>query len=396
MTSKYSHFKDKQIYLYRNYDEKKHQFYTGSEYHEILREQTYKVLNRPYKHPFIFVRSKSKTQEEMIDEHKKYILMIDEIKHITNGEINMYRTGTIGKTAMSLFYKYAIIDPENVEQYEFPYLKNGGGIRYAQKGYEGDAYKYDINSFYPSIMASSKVKMPICKGTLTDITTEELKQKRYAQFGVYHAEIICDNDVKFTTSKDNMYSHYEINYAKKLALDIIVLGQALIWSNDQTMTLHKIFDKYVKYLYRIKHKHEGLKTILNSLWGALCGKRGGDNNEYIMKMEDVSECKLDIVSITPMDEKFEYCRVIAKSEIKFYKTGFARMKPFLLGWGRLTMHKTFEKIGYDNVVWSHTDSVVSKIPLNKKHINQAYGLGKWKYEGLSEECYVYNKNFIDF
>jgi hypothetical protein len=100
MTSKYSHFKDKQIYLYRNYDGKKYQVYTGSEYHTIDMKEAYKVFNKPYNHPFIFVRGKSKTEKEMIDEHKKYILMIDEIKHITNGEINMYRTGTIGKTAM--------------------------------------------------------------------------------------------------------------------------------------------------------------------------------------------------------------------------------------------------------------------------------------------------------
>jgi len=132
MPSKYLHYKDKEIYLYRNYDGKKHQVYTGSEYYEIDREETYEVLNRPFNHPFIFVRSESKTKEEMIDEHKKYISMIEEIKDITNGEINMYRSGTIGKTAMSLFYKYTIIDPENVEQYELPYLQNGGGIRYAQ------------------------------------------------------------------------------------------------------------------------------------------------------------------------------------------------------------------------------------------------------------------------
>lgn len=393
--NKYKHYKDKYIYLYQKHDETTKIVYNGSKYDKMKNEVLFQISSRPFEHSFILVRSETTTPEEMKEEHKQYISMIDDIIKITDGKINMFRTGSFGRTALSLFTDINKIEAEPIKEFEFKYLENGGGIRYAQKGYEGEAYKYDINSYYPSLMLSKYIRIPITEGKLIDITTEELEEKRSVKFGVYHADIKCDNDVMFSTMNKNMYSHYEINYAKKLGLKIIVLGPALVWDAEQTIPFYKLFNKYINYLYPLKNKHKKIKIIMNALWGSLCSKSGGDDKKILMNYEDISTSKHIIKRITPLDNTMTKCEVIIESDVRFYKTSFPRMKPFLLGFARVNMHKTFDKIGYDNILWSHTDSIISKIKLSSQ-IKLSHKIGDWKYEGSTDNCYVYNKNFIDF
>ena len=393
--NKYKHYKNKDIYLYQKHDETTKIVYNGSKYDKMKNEVLFEISRRPFEHSFILVRSEMTTPEEMKEEHKEYISMINDIIKITDSKINMFRTGSFGRTALSLFTDINKIEAEPIKEFEFKYLENGGGIRYAQKGYEGTAYKYDINSYYPSLMLSKYIRIPITEGKSIDITTEELEQKRSVKFGVYHADIKCDNDVMFSTMFKNMYSHYEINYAKKLGLKIIVLGPALVWDTEQTIPFYKLFNKYINYLYPLKNKHKKIKIIMNALWGSLCSKNGRSDYKVLMNYEDISTSKHIIKRITPIDNTMTKCEVIIESDVRFYKTSFPRMKPFLLGFARVNMHKTFDKIGYDNILWSHTDSIVSKIQLSSQ-IKVSYKIGDWKYEGRSDNCYIYNKNFIDF
>ena len=396
MTNKYTHYKEKEIHLFRNYDGKRNLIYTGEKFYKIELKQFYEILNRPYKHDFIFVKSKSKSDDDMKLEHTEYLSMCEELIGFTDNKINMYKTGSYGRTSLSLFSSMCKLNPPEIQEYEFKYLNNGGGVRYAKRGYEGIAYQYDINSYYPSLMISNYIRMPMTEGTILPLTQKQFDDKKRVKFGVYHAEIICDNDAKFQTTKHNIYSHYEINYAKQLGLVINILGDALVWEPEQTEKFNKIFGKYVKYLFPLKKKHYAFKEILNALWGALCAKRGGDYTPYIMTYEELLTFDKEYDIITPLDDNFERCEVKVKTDIKFYKTGFARMKPFLFGFARVNMVKTFAKVGYDNVLWSHTDSIISSIPLTNKHIKQTYKIGDWKYEGRDLNCYIHNKNLKDF
>ena len=393
MNNNYLHFKDNEIYLYKDFDGEDITIYTGERFDTITKQKRNDILSRPFKNGFLLVPSTSKKKKQMIKEHKKYISMIEEIKTITDDKINMFRTGTFSNTSLSLFTELNKIKSTKIEQYEFKYLNNGGGVRYAKKGYEGEAFKYDINSYYPSIMLSKYVRFPNVEGTLTDITSEEIEHKRYVKFGIYNVKIYCDDDVKFTTIKSNMYSHYEINYAKKLNLKIEVLGQALLWDKEQTVTFHSVFNKYVNFLYKYKTAHKKIKLILNALWGSLVSKRGGVCT-FKIKFEEVDKKKHDIIRITPIGDDFMYCNITVKNDVKFYKTSYARLNSFLLGYARTEMHKTFLKIGYDNVLWSHTDSVITSIPIHNK-IKISNAIGDWKYEGCADNCNVYNKNLCD-
>ena len=393
MNNKYLHYNDNEIYLYKEFDGGDITIYTGTEYKTITREERNNILRRPFKNGFLLVPSESKKKKQMIKEHKKYISMIEEIKIITDGKINMFKTGTFGNTALALFTQLNTVKSEEVDKYEFKYLHNGGGVRFAKKGYTGEAFKYDINSYYPSIMLSKYIRFPVVKGTLTDITSDEIDRKRYVKFGIYNVKIHCDDNIKFTTLKTNMYSHYEINYAKQLKLKIEVIGQALLWDKEQTVTLHSVFNKYVTFLYKYKTAHKKIKLILNALWGSLVSKRGGICT-FKIKLEEVDKKKHDIIKIVPIGDDFEYVNLTLKSDVKFYKTSYARLNAFLLGSARIEMHKTFFKIGYDSILWSHTDSVITSKPLSTE-IKISNKIGHWKYEGGCADCIIHNMNMCD-
>lgn len=385
------HIKDKKICFIKSIDNKNNIIYNGLSFDTISNDERDQIMSKPYGYDYILVPCNDKTDDnkKMIEEYNNYLKTIEDISKITEGKINMYRTGTIANTSLCLFNKLNDNkECEKIKDYEFKFLENGGGVRVGDKGYEGIGYKYDINSYYPSLLCSKTLKFPVCEGQLIDMTTEEVEHKRFVKFGVYHAEIECEDDKIFTTISTNMYSHIEINYAKQLGLKINIIGQCIVWNDEQLVSFHSVFDKFVKYLYPKKKLNKNIKLILNSLWGASVQKRGGVFT-YKIKYEDIDPEKHIIIRTNPIDDT--YCTLTTKNKISFFKTTYARINPFLLGMARVTMHKTFQKIGYENVLWSHTDSVVTKISLNKQ-IKQNYDLGNWKYEGCCKSLKIYNKN----
>ena len=395
MSNKYEHYKEKQIYFYRTLDEKTCSVYDGKSIFTMTHKEKINILKNNFKQTFILVINKSNNDEDMKREYKEYITQIEEIKQITDGKINMFKTGTIGNTAMAIFTKLNNIQAEDVKEYEFPFLQNGGGVRYARNEYIGKGYKYDINSYYPSLMLSRYITIPLKEGKLIDITTEKLNEMRCVKYGVYHVYIECNDPVMFSTIKTNMYSHFEVNYAKKLGLKINVLGKCIVWDKEDMDTLYNVFNKYVKYIYPFKTKHKGIKNIMNALWGFLVQKKGGDNVKYIMNYEDIDHTKYKIKKVTPLDDTFTKCEVMVSTKINFYKTHYARINPFLLGYARVNMHKTFAKVGYDNVLYSHTDSVILKVNVSSK-FKISFKIGEWKYEGYNKKCKIHNKNSYEF
>ena len=71
-----------------------------------------------------------------------------------NGQalINLYKTGSITQTAMTIFYDYCNrekIKPDPITALECTFIKKSsvGALIYSNNDYEGPAYEYDINSF---------------------------------------------------------------------------------------------------------------------------------------------------------------------------------------------------------------------------------------------------------
>ena len=325
--------------------------------------------------------------------------------HTSNQSMTSKRSQTtrsiyIDNTARALFTKFTTI-PESrfdkIEPYEFQYLQSaGGGVRIAEE-YQGKAFKYDVSSFYPSLLNTNMLRVPQKKGTLTDVDQQEFDEQDYATFGIYHAKITGDINPKlFTVLKSNRYTHYEINRAKKLKYGIKILGQALMWTPDQVIGAKKVFGEFVEYLFPLKKKDPVLKLILNSLWGGLVSSRS--TYTMIDTVEDLDIPKGATILKAEQLTRDTYKFTIHDKDCNTFKTNYGRLKPFLLGLGRCIMHKTIEEAGHQHVVFSHTDSLISSKCLNlTKNLNdRGLEMGQWKYEGRDNECTVFNMSRYKF
>jgi len=380
------HNRDKKIIFFTEIDEVV-TLYNGSTYETITMDEKRQMFIFPFKYDFILIPYRDNDIE---NDYKKYLKDIDLIKE--HSDINMLRTGMIGNTALCHFDKYNKVECDDINEYEIKYLSNGGGVRVAEP-YEGKAYKYDINSYYPSIMNSKMNRLPTKKGTLTTINQDEFDKLKFLKIGVYNVKIECDNPKIFTLLKSNMYSHFEINYAKKLNLKMTVNGDHLLYNPVDCVCMHSVFNKYVTELYDLKTDYKPFKLILNSLWGSLCSRIGGQKTIFLnpekFNIPDSKILKIELY-------KDDIYKIQYHAKVKGYKFGFARLNTFLLGFARVNMHKSFEKIGYEYVKFSHTDSIITSRRLHNNDLKFSNNMGDWKFEGISKNCKITNMNKYKF
>ena len=95
-----------------------------------------------------------------------------------------------------MFYDYCNrenINPEPITQQESIFIKKAsiGSLIFSNNDYEGPAYSYDINSFYPSIMRDDKFKIPIKEGQIKTLSKQEFDKmkKTFFCYGIYKCKI---------------------------------------------------------------------------------------------------------------------------------------------------------------------------------------------------------------
>lgn len=391
------HYEDKEILFYYTTHNKKSVFvYNGVEFKMITAESLDDRIRNAYSYPEILVWQEDK---EACMNYDEYIKNIKHLSEIT--DINIYRTGSLTNTVKWLFNKFkpSNINPEKVDEYEFQYIINaGGGVRVSEK-YEGIGYKYDICSYYPSLMDSKILKIPIKRGILTTIDQDDFNNIKYHKYGIYNVEIsFTDQDRKaFTLLSSNMYTHYELNYAKKIGMDIKVVGQHLLFDTESIVSASTMFSAYINYLWPYKYQNPIIKELLNLLWGTLVTSYGGIQN--VMSTLDEFELPKDskIISMVQVDSSLYRFKI--KNPIKGL-CEYARLKPFLLGLARTKMHQTFAKIGYDNIKFSHTDSMICSRRLHSKELvfntKDNKIIGNWNFEGCDKNCIITNSNQYKF
>ena len=332
------------------------------------------------------------TLQEYYDEFCKDA---DELKKASKGTINMYKTGDYRKTALKLLYDYVNktdIRPEKIEEYELRFLEHNGGAFRLAEPYEGEMYKYDSRSYYASIYSSSHCLIPVKKGILKHISQEELEKKEYFEIGVYHCTIEQpDGNLKKLVwiNKNNYYTHLELTYAKSKGLKITMIEEdfnVLQYPRSYCKVGSEIFGGFTKYLYHMKSKGiKGAKNLLTNIWGKIIRL---NKRIIIHKISDGEfYLKYDIINTIPLDDDRIEVHILNKKQI--FETNFARMKPFFLAKCRLTMSKYVEPI-IDDVVYSHTDSIISKVPLS--HFKDNGKLGDFKYDGMLKNGWIKNYN----
>ena len=315
----------------------------------------------------------------------------EKLVKLTGGKINLFRTGSLAKTSLQLFYDLcpASNNVEPIESYEIDILEAGRGPLIWAQPYKGKAYKYDICSEYPSIMASAQHKFPIGKGILKTLSKSEFKSMEYFSFGMYHVSVENHDYRVFKQNPDNWYTHTDLNWAKsqgyKIKLIVDENANALLYDRSALISGNVLFGPFVNFLFKLKKKgHSEVKKYLNCLWGALT-----QTNTMRIKTDKIFD-RQEVLSILPTDDGELIFETAIKE--KYYETDFARIKPFLLSYGRNKIAKIIAK-NIDIVVRTHTDGIICKSEI--KGIELGNKLGDLKFEGCGQ-CNIINSNKYTF
>lgn len=377
-----------------------HKCYTDEGYSGITTEQKKEYSFKISESEYLLIEKEKEYKGTMKQYYNEFVQHADELKKITNGRINMYKTGRYSKTALKLLFdtmqnKNIELDP--IQKYETRFLADcGAGFRIAVP-YEGPLYKYDINSFYAHIYSSEHLMIPIKQGILKTLSQEEFDKMSFCPIGVYKCDIETPtgNLKKLIWINPNKYyTHYELNYIREKGLKIkmIVEPDNCIMYPRKThcMTGSEVFGEFTDIVWPIKRDKlcNGAKHLLTHVWGIVIKR----NKEVIyfddrMNQEPPRDDIPDFVDAILTENKemiFRYTYYTGSG----FEYDLARMKPFFLAKCRLYMSKTIEPF-VDDVVFSHTDSIVSKVPIDK-YIKISKKLGDFKYEGYCEDGFVKN------
>ena len=345
-------------------------------------------------------------EEEYNNYMEAAVLLYEE----SNGIIDLRKTGNIKDTSLNLFDRFTkfLLNPQKLEQDESLWISecNSGALMYAEKGYNGQAYKYDIKSMYPSLLSSS-LKFPIERGEFNLISSEYFNAMEFFQLGIYRVKIEKSEDENinklFRFNKYNKYTHTSLEHAKSLNLKMTLIqdetANFLSYSADKRIGCNEVFGEFVNFMFDLKEKESKLKErkkevkkaklILNILWGSLCeiDKSYLVYKNKILNIDD--DC--DIYSIKPNEKNENHLEIITTKQSKFYKTGFARLSPFLISQSRYMMSKILYP-HRENVKWCHTDGFISDKLLDVKTGDK---MGDLVFEGKCDNCTIHHINYVE-
>ena len=117
-----------------------------------------------------------------------------------------------------------IPNPEHISQIEMTWIENAssGAIIFSED-YEGEAWKYDVKSNYPSIMCS-KLLVPMKMGVFKKFTFEEFNNLKFYPNGIYRVMVKASKNIKinrlFRFNNLNYYTQISLSHAKTLGLEI--------------------------------------------------------------------------------------------------------------------------------------------------------------------------------
>lgn len=394
----YVSYKEKTILLH---DKLNKQGYNGKEYINIDDELLDDIRN--FRTEYILVPKKK--DEPMEIQYTKYIEMAERLKKESNDDINLFKTGTIKKTALNLLDQTTKhISTENILFDEALIIENStrNGLIFNEE-YEGKAYKGDITSMYPYIYSSNNSLVPIQRGeykTLSNNDIIEMNQKLKGGYAYGHYKYIIhksDNPLidrlfRFNTKTVRLYDDEETNSTDfYTSIDLVMadmLGlkkelietpnNALLYPRKKCLTGFQVFNQFVEKLKPLKeNKIEGAKLTMNIMSGSI-GEINGtklyikdDSSDFY----DLDQMNLRILTQShTVDRKTQILKCVNKDY--YYRSQLARFKPFLLANARMMMLKLVLPVNH-LVKKVYIDSIISTEALN---YSNEFGKIKFEYE----------------
>lgn len=317
----------------------------------------------------------------MEESYKAFRKNAKELKAKTGNIINLFKSGSIVNTTLSLFDRYMkICYPDKITRVEVELLEKAthSALMHAVP-YEGECWEYDVNSFFGSILKSSHFLIPVREGELMTIDTLE---KMPCGLGIYRCKIAGpDNAFEFKTNNDKTYTSIEVSYALKQGYEVTLIQDGkpnlLFYARNKCVTGSQIFKRFIEYMYALKEDDVvHAKDIITHIWGALTEvkkKYRHTKDGHYSETDTIKTLSTQLLEIGG-DHLITYADIE-----DYYVHDWARLKPFLLATARVSMYKFIGK-NAESVKRVHTDSIYSSIPLSLS-LSRTIGefkLTKWK------------------
>lgn len=235
-----------------------------------------------------------------------------------------------------------------------------GGILYADRGWEGQGWKYDITSCYPSIMASSN-RLPLGepKWCHTDQTQHQRPSFILAELHGYHP--LMRNTKSGKPLGQRWYTNLDLQMAHSLGLTVtLATDKRNCIKFTHSTTASAVFGKYVRTVFPVKRQAQddqernAAKLALNKLYGLLAKRswrvygKGGD-----CSLGRLTEDDGEIVSMIPDDEGSCIIEVV-KPERRYAYPNLCVFAPFVTGYARLRLVSLLSD-HIDHIKQIHTD-----------------------------------------
>ena len=379
--------------------------YNGTEYKMIDFSLVQTIRKNPFDYDVIYVPfKKAKFIKTMEQQYKQLIQHADELKEVTDGKVNLYRTGSYKRSSLQLFHDLCEPDEHDpIPQWEANIINMATvGALMHSKQYEGVAYSYDKTSHYPSIMRSSHCHFPCKEGILSTLTITEFKEMKYYRYGFYHVIVSGNIDSRlFRKNPNDWYTHIDLNLALKHGYVITLIENIpnCLSYDGKIINASKLFAPFVDYLFSLKQKgYQSIKHILTPLWGALIESNKFDIRICEKGNDTIGHDKhLEMFAWIGDDLDSDKLKVSVVRKSNQFVTNFARLKPFMLAYGRVYITSCIVE-NLDNLVQLHTDGFILSKPIKafKSTDKVVIGsdIGQLKYKGKCDKCVISNCNSV--
>lgn len=353
----------------------------------------YEELKADSKNMFI----KCENENELSETRDMYVKRANDLKEITNGFVNYYKTQYEGRIAFDVFRKMTkfIAEPQALDANEHLILDNAfhGGIHYAQKGEYKKCYDYDMNSMYCHFMRKSSFIFPASKPTYKVMTNADFQALTFLPYGLYYGTIKTHHKL-WTKKKFGWFTHYDLQIAKMLKLEFALVENktnAALYSSADCIRGNKAFSEFVEYFTDLEKKTSKayVKPIRNSLWGFLSSK----NKKYV-RVKKGDSIDIDGFDIKCMINDESVSKLEVADKVDIFKYPWARCSIFLTAYCRLQMMKIlFECDNIDNIVQINTDGFISTT--TQANLKLSNDIGDWKIKQFGD-CTVNASNKVNF